>query len=413
MSTNLDIPYSNGTESLPSLYQLAIEEAKKYPKDVDFVQILAKKNTDTHTKIYKEVSESYGQYITSNVSALASSVSQSITSASKNALTLLRSAKLADILSCLSLLGACYYFGQKIQFLPKPLHLAAAKGDIKEIKMLIDRGAKVNVKFGTGLTPLHLAVINGNIDVINLLLGQKGIKVNSQNEKGLTALHLATIKDDTKVIELLLGQKGIQVDARTIQMTTLDMLTAIGAEDVVKDADVRIVGGCTPLHFAIVFASTAAVEKFMGHANVNAVDECNRTTLHWAAAEGNTEKVRILITHNADVNTRDNIGNTPLHYAVINGHKAVVSFLIDEYKVDVNVKNQTGLTALDIATANNNTDIIELLKHKAQVNDENNAGNQALDLAFLAGGSEEKLSPEPEIESCPINHDVDVTGKST
>lgn len=49
-----------------------------------------------------------------------------------------------------------------------PLHEAASKGNVEEIKLLIAKGADVNAKNNSGNTPLHRAASSGGVEVPGL-----------------------------------------------------------------------------------------------------------------------------------------------------------------------------------------------------------------------------------------------------
>ncbi len=58
--------------------------------------------------------------------------------------------------------------------------------------------------------------------------------------------------------------------------------------------------------------------------------------LHEAAANGEIERVKLLISEGADVNVKCNDGQTPLHYAARRGHKEIVEVLL-AHGADVNI----------------------------------------------------------------------------
>ena len=65
-----------------------------------------------------------------------------------------------------------------------PLHTAAAKGDVEEIKLLLSEGVDVNCKDNDGYTPLFYAVWRKNVEMAKLLLRGEA-KVNlSDRVKG-------------------------------------------------------------------------------------------------------------------------------------------------------------------------------------------------------------------------------------
>ena len=47
-----------------------------------------------------------------------------------------------------------------------PLHLAAWAGQVEVARLMVEKGAEVNMRSSTGDTPLHLACQHGNIEVV-------------------------------------------------------------------------------------------------------------------------------------------------------------------------------------------------------------------------------------------------------
>ena len=89
-------------------------------------------------------------------------------------------------------------------------------------------------------------------------------------------------------------------------------------------------------------------------------------SLPQAAAGGDIEHIKSLISGGADVNAKDDNGNAPLHYAVILANKDVIELLIAN-GADVNVKDNQGRTPLWWAKEQDNAELIDLLrKHDAK-----------------------------------------------
>ena len=83
-----------------------------------------------------------------------------------------------------------------------PIHSAAA-GDYTDItRMLIDNGAKVNVKQQAGATPLHSAAQNGNLELLILLL-ENGAETDARMEGGKLPADLAREKGFKEIAEIL------------------------------------------------------------------------------------------------------------------------------------------------------------------------------------------------------------------
>ncbi|KAM6224332.1 ankyrin repeat domain-containing protein 31 [Rhynchocyon petersi] len=102
------------------------------------------------------------------------------------------------------------------------LHLAAKRGNVSEVKALLDSRAQVNLKDNAGWTPLHEASSEGSNDVIVELL-KSGADINSENLDGILPLHDAATKNHLKVAETLLqhGANPNQKDQN--QKTALDV----------------------------------------------------------------------------------------------------------------------------------------------------------------------------------------------
>eukprot|EP00066_Takifugu_rubripes_P028936 XP_011618202.1 PREDICTED: ankyrin repeat domain-containing protein 66-like [Takifugu rubripes] len=87
----------------------------------------------------------------------------------------------------------------------------------------------------------------------------------------------------------------------------------------------------TELHQAAAAGDVDGVEEILLQKKCNPnqrdVDWSYKTALHWAAARGDTETVRVLIEHGARPSLKTEHGWTPAHYAAEFGKLAVLQLL--------------------------------------------------------------------------------------
>ncbi|XP_067834471.1 ankyrin repeat domain-containing protein 12 isoform X2 [Heptranchias perlo] len=88
-----------------------------------------------------------------------------------------------------------------------PLHMAAIRGETKQVKELISQGADVNVKDFAGWTPLHEACNLGYYEVAKQLI-LAGADVNTQGLDNDTPLHDAASNGHRDIVKLLLRNGG-------------------------------------------------------------------------------------------------------------------------------------------------------------------------------------------------------------
>ncbi|MHC4463040.1 MAG: ankyrin repeat domain-containing protein [Planctomycetota bacterium] len=183
----------------------------------------------------------------------------------------------------------------------EPLHRAIQHGDVNNVRNLIEEGADVNAKDGSGRIPLGYAAEKGNMEIVELLFAA-GADVNGKGHDGQLPFVWAS------------------------EMGHLDI------------AKLLILEGT----------------------DVTDMDNGGSTCLIWAAWKGRTELAEMLIDRGADVNSKDHNGGTALHDAVRGGHKEMVELLIAK-GADVNAKSTKDSTPLDLAIGRADEEMAELL----------------------------------------------------
>ena len=88
----------------------------------------------------------------------------------------------------------------------KPLHAAAAGGNLEIVALLLASGADVNARQHGGYAPLHAAAAAGNEAMVRLMLAYQADPV-AGTEKGETPISMARDKGQAHVVELLESAK--------------------------------------------------------------------------------------------------------------------------------------------------------------------------------------------------------------
>ena len=111
------------------------------------------------------------------------------------------SAKHGDVTTLIRLLDGGADINQKDNM--TALHVASMNDRLNIVKVLIQRGADVNCRTGSGSTPLMLASRYGYLDIVKELLSN-GANINLLNNNSQTALHLAAYCEQLSCVQCLL-----------------------------------------------------------------------------------------------------------------------------------------------------------------------------------------------------------------
>jgi uncharacterized protein len=155
---------------------------------------------------------------------------------------------------------------------------AAQVDDARRIKPILARGLDPNLREPErGETGIIVALRHDSMRVFNLLLSQPNIKLESAADNGNTALMMAAFKKN-KAALLALLEKGAQVNRP----------------------------GWTALHYAAAAGDTEIMRILLDqHAYIDAESPTGMTPLMIAAREGMEDAVKLLLAEGADARLKD------------------------------------------------------------------------------------------------------------
>jgi len=181
-------------------------------------------------------------------------------------------------------------------------------------------------------TPMMQAVSSGDFDQVETL-AESGVSLNTLTEKG-TPLEAAVRAGEDRIALFLLSE---------------------GAAPDMANAD-----GMTPLMIAAADGQRRLVLLLLSAGSeVNARDAQGTTPVILAARNGHLTVVKVLLAAGANVNVSQN--GRSLLMQVVEGGDLLTAEMLVSAGADVNYRNKEGLTALDLARAQNNRDLEMLL----------------------------------------------------
>ena len=296
------------------------------------------------------------------------------------------------------------------------LHEAVMSGcNTSVLQSIIDHGADVNATNKNRVAILSIACQMGNVDAINVLL-KAGADPTVTDAEGDTYLHYAVREDySNKVIQTIINN-GADVNAANENNVTALMIACekgnVEAMNVLlnAEADPNIVDDCcdTCLQKAVRAGSNKEVLKTIINygADVNAMNNDNRTALMISCENGNIDALNELLNAGGNPNITHSDEDTCLHKAISAGcNKEILQALID-HGADVNVTDEYNVTPLMIACEMGNVRAMNVfLNVGADPDIADDFGDTCLQMAIRAGCNKDDLQ-------AIINHSADVNAQN-
>jgi ankyrin repeat protein len=214
--------------------------------------------------------------------------------------------------------------------------VAIEDDDLEKVRGYLDAGVPPDTKIEYGEnfeTPLMKAARSGTLEIARLLIA-RGADVNLKDGSGSTALNSAVDRGHAAIVDLLLAAK---IDPNTVNEYMQ-----------------------SPLSNAAAAGNLEIVEKLLEAKAKSELPGLALTPMMFAAFAGNGDLIRLLARHGADVDYATQYGQTALTSAITAGKPDMVKLLI-ELKANVNQKTPDGDTPLKMARNGDQDDVAAML----------------------------------------------------
>ncbi|XP_046450653.1 protein phosphatase 1 regulatory subunit 12A-like isoform X15 [Daphnia pulex] len=251
---------------------------------------------------------------------------------------------------------------RRIQFSDGCVFLSAcAAGDKEEVLKLIRQGADIDTPNVDGLTALHQACIDDNLDMVEFLV-EHGADINRGDHEGWTPLHATASCGFLSIARYLIENKSDVAAVNNDGELPIDIAETEAMEELLeRETQLRGIDcdAARSQEERQMLADTsrwlegdpASARLLQPHPRTGA------TPLHVASAKGYIRVMSMLVQGGGELNIQDIDGWTPLHAAAHWGQREACQLLC-ENMADMEVRNYVGQTCFDVA----DPDIIRLLE---------------------------------------------------
>lgn len=190
---------------------------------------------------------------------------------------------------------------------------AAQKGDISGVVRCLAKYEDLNHMNVNhyNRTPLICAAIRGYVEIVKLLV-ERGADIDLVDDREQTALMYAKDKNYPAIVDLLLEAE--------VDLSNIDIDTIIRAGNnkhflsylsKLRDVNAKDKLGWTVLMRVSMHSHVHPVKMVLDRgADINATEQYGTTALHFAARSGNVEVVEYLLGRGAQINRQNNYGTT-------------------------------------------------------------------------------------------------------
>lgn len=236
--------------------------------------------------------------------------------------------------------------------------------------------ASLKAKDSNGCTPLHIAVTGYSCRVPSWLLDHEPSLLTVLDHEGRSALHYCVSATSTKLLvekgaDLnLADKKGVTAMHYAVESGATQALHEILISNGCN-ADVKDQALSTPLHYATSKGSFEATNCLLAlGATVDEQDQKGNTPLHLAVLNGRDDIAKLLVEYESSVMfVKNHQGQVPCHIAILQGNSTVIALLA----ATAAEKDGNGISPLHLCVLSQNTGWMRLLLSSCSLPDASRA----------------------------------------
>ena len=248
-----------------------------------------------------------------------------------------------------------YYIKNQLEFiaLAKTYINSSTDKENKLIKFIQNKSIDFNFTFNNQ-TIFMCAAKKNDLVFLKTLRKLSSFEINFQNFHGETALMLAATHKDPAGFKALLDAKA---DINLVNNSNHTALTYAAQADAQENIRLLLnakseidVTKASPLRYALKNNSPNSVIMLLdAKASINQKITCGETALMYAAKEGYTSIMKILLEKKAEIDMQDSILQKTALMQAIEGDKIENVKILIESKADIEIRDRSGNTAADFA----------------------------------------------------------------
>ena len=242
------------------------------------------------------------------------------------------------------------------------VHFSAQSGNCQLVAYFAEMGTDIHLKANDGNNCLNIAAFQGHLSLCKMLMDKHKIDLHMSNNDGWTALHYSAQRGNSEVVAYF-AEMGTDICLKTNDGTNCLQIAALQG------------------HFNLC---KMLIDKHL--VDLHMTDNYGWTELHCSAQSGNCELVAYFAEMGTDIHLKTNDGRNCLHIAALDEHLNLCKMLIDKHKVDVNVADKRGWTAVHFSAQSGNCELVAYFAEiGTDINMKTNDGRNCLHIAGLEG----------------------------